>query len=513
MEVFGCPKLETGGCTTIRKKRSQSSRRPRPDSLRFLDSRSPLSSTPPLDDDDTSSDDDTIRRKELNLSQFGLGDNSYNSGNGLNQKRRREGVLAPANWKRLSKRSEDDDDHHGGTSDFDGNGNKVVRKMKLKVGGVSRTIQSHDLAGHGSSSSRSARTSDALRSRQKLILQDDSDGDLQGNNLKNNISKNSSGRAKDDYSNRKMHVKNASGDHHSEPVRKSKRVPKRRVLDGSFDEDDEDDEIRYLEKLKYSKAAAAAAALAKKDLDEDSSRKFERISRVYKNDYEEEEGEEDVVSDCENEGGKKWKKQKKEQTEFSMSESKKEPALTTRQRALLCGKEAPSMSGASIEFPNGLPPASSSRKQKEKLSEVELQLKKVEAAQRRKLQVEKAARESEAEAIRKILGQDSSRKKREEKIKKRQEELAQEKAATALMLSSTTIRWVMGPNGTRVIFPTEMGLPSIFDQNHCRYPPPRESCAGPSCSNPYKYRDSKSKLPLCSLYCYKAIHEKSNLTC
>jgi hypothetical protein len=40
------------------------------------------------------------------------------------------------------------------------------------------------------------------------------------------------------------------------------------------------------------------------------------------------------------------------------------------------------------------------------------------------------------------------------------------------------------------------------------YPPPREKCAAPSCTNPYKYRDSKSKLPLCSLHCYKTIHEK-----
>uniref|UniRef100_A0A453M7V5 HIT-type domain-containing protein n=2 Tax=Aegilops tauschii TaxID=37682 RepID=A0A453M7V5_AEGTS len=37
------------------------------------------------------------------------------------------------------------------------------------------------------------------------------------------------------------------------------------------------------------------------------------------------------------------------------------------------------------------------------------------------------------------------------------------------------------------------------------YPPPREKCAGPSCPNPYKYRDSKTKLPLCSLECYKAV--------
>ena len=40
------------------------------------------------------------------------------------------------------------------------------------------------------------------------------------------------------------------------------------------------------------------------------------------------------------------------------------------------------------------------------------------------------------------------------------------------------------------------------------YPPPRERCAGPSCPNPYKYRDSKSKLPLCSLQCYKAVQQK-----
>jgi hypothetical protein len=43
----------------------------------------------------------------------------------------------------------------------------------------------------------------------------------------------------------------------------------------------------------------------------------------------------------------------------------------------------------------------------------------------------------------------------------------------------------------------------------CSYPPPREKCAGPSCTNPYKYRDSKSKLPLCSLQCYKAIQQQS----
>lgn len=126
----------------------------------------------------------------------------------------------------------------------------------------------------------------------------------------------------------------------------------------------------------------------------------------------------------------------------------------------------------------------------------------------------------------------------------------QEKAANAMILTSDHVRWVIGPSGTVVTFPNEMGLPSIFDPKpcryninfwfsckysrilhctcsiyifflksgdarrlccycgNCRYPPPREKCAGPSCTNPYKYRDSKSKLPLCSLQCYKAIHEK-----
>ncbi|KAI9110053.1 hypothetical protein K1719_019094 [Acacia pycnantha] len=72
-----------------------------------------------------------------------------------------------------------------------------------------------------------------------------------------------------------------------------------------------------------------------------------------------------------------------------------------------------SASGASpVDFPNGLP-LPPPRKQTEKLSELEQQLKKSEAAQRRKLQVQKAARESEPEAIRKILGQDSDEVGRE----------------------------------------------------------------------------------------------------
>lgn len=46
--------------------------------------------------------------------------------------------------------------------------------------------------------------------------------------------------------------------------------------------------------------------------------------------------------------------------------------------------------------------------------------------------------------------------------------IMKEKAATAQMLASNTIRWVMGPTGTVVTFPKDMGLPSIFDSKPCR---------------------------------------------
>jgi len=45
----------------------------------------------------------------------------------------------------------------------------------------------------------------------------------------------------------------------------------------------------------------------------------------------------------------------------------------------------------------------------------------------------------------------------------------QEKAANARMLASNTIRIVMGPTGTVVTFPEEMGLPGFFNSQPLRY--------------------------------------------
>ncbi|XP_009783982.1 uncharacterized protein [Nicotiana sylvestris] len=423
---------------------------------------------------------------------------------------------------------------HGIVSDGAGNDNKV-KTVKLKVGGVTRTIHTSVA---GSSSTKSSSSSDAPQPWQP---KENTGGHhpsytgkaigLRGIPWKD--------FAKTGFSIRRVDSLQDQLPGQIAPLKqfrkykaahKSKPVLKRHLSD---DEDDDDDEIRYLEKLKSSKYSAIYSA-GYEDVDEPGSKKERKISRVLSQttdgygagisdynslkarkgmkksksaresqDTDSEEGA--VLSDTGLEPMKK--QQRKEFIDFSVDGGTK-LAVTTRQQAIQTGKDISSSAGLSaIGFPHGLPPPPP-KKQKEKLSEVEQQLKKAEAAQRRRTQAEKAARESEAEAIRKILGQDSNRKKREDKLKKRQEELAQERNATATALSSSTIRWVMGPSGNVVTFPNEMGLPSIFEPKAFSYPPPREKCAGPSCMNTYKYRDSKSKLPLCSLQCYRAIREK-----
>ncbi|KAL2934880.1 INO80 complex subunit 2 [Bienertia sinuspersici] len=532
MEELNSSRFEGIG-TTVRKRRSHTSRRPRPESQPVSDGRD-ISSTPPSDDvkagssDENSGGDLTLKRKELTLSQCaskcskasgmlgeksvrkskkvdigldelygssGFRDTSEQGHSGSNQRRSSEGALAPANWKNTNSAKESPepqktmalnqkaDESAGPSQDGLGTDNKV-KKVKLKLGGITRTIDPN---------SKNSRPSDVTVARQKSVHKDSSETDyspsrdkkagLQGIPWKD-FSKVGFTLGREESS-MKGGGKNSSvkqGDK-SDSARKSRRAPKKRAVDG-FDDDDDDDEIRYLEKLKNAKFFTGLG-----EDDEESSRKHRRLSkfsgyvpqnsevgvssRLSKDgkkrspsddtDYDEEE---DLAFDGEPEGKMK-KKAKKEPVDLPV-EPKRELTLTTRQRALQSGRDASTRGGSVVEFPNGLPPAPS-RKQKEKLSEVDLQLKKVEAAQRRKMQNEKAARESEAEAIRRILGQDSNRKKREDKKKKRVEELAQEKAADELMRASNSIRLIMGPTGTTVTFPNKMGLPSIFNSKPCRY--------------------------------------------
>ncbi|KAL5541959.1 hypothetical protein UlMin_009669 [Ulmus minor] len=396
-----------------------------------------------------------------------------------------------------------------------GSENKLKR-LKLKFGGVTHTIHSNSVADKSSSCFTD------FTSQEKSLLQHGIDGNhsfsidrRKGFEVKwKNISRVDSSSRKEHSSRGKFE---GSASLNYESVRKSKRIPKRRVLDVGFD-DDEDEEIRYLGKLNAAKNPCdredcgdhmsrsqvmdglydgAVGDYGSTLLRKDSKKK----SRAEKEDEDIDYLDEEQPSD--DEPGYTGKKLKKGSPSL-YTEGWKDSIPTTRNRAKdnLDGSLA-----NAIDFSSCLLP-SRSRKKKENLSELEQQLKKTEAAQRRRMQSEKAAREAEAEAIRKILGQDSARKKREEKLKKRREEISQGKAANSVTLASNTVRWVSGPGGTIVTFSEDIGLPIIFNPPQSSYPPPREKCAGPNCTNTYKYRDSKSKLPLCSLQCYKAVHKE-----
>ncbi|KAJ9547736.1 hypothetical protein OSB04_020279 [Centaurea solstitialis] len=574
MDEFGGPRFEGVG-NAIRRKRTQTSRRPKPEvqALPANHDQASLSSTPPSDDTSKiSSDENAVdanpRRKVFNLNQcVSVGSSATRTeGEYLHKRLQMEdgrynsnGSLMDANEEAQSGLIQKQHANSRASDDGGGNENKL-KKVKLKVGGITRTIQPKSnlqplvlqkiqevqmplVLGQNWFSRYVILTPCSLVTFTDVFDNSDEEDSpslgkkvgLQGIPWKD-FSRGGFSLGRENSSMGKTTERNSGGKQgeKSERVRKSKRVPKKRLLDGDFDEED-DDEIRYLEKLKTVKVAAAS-----RDFDDDSGKKHRSLSRVSKGGkYENSEDsiplksgrdikksksdsvsvdtdleEEDLVSDHENEGNKA--KRVRKDSPDSPSETRRETTLTSRQRALLSGRDSASAS-SQIEFPNGLPPAPLEihdfallihTEQKEKLTEVEQQLKKAEAAERRRIQNEKAARESEAEAIRKILGQDSSRKKREDKLKKRQEELAQEKAANAKMLAPNTIRTVIGPTGTVVAFADDIGLPHIFDPKPSCYPPAREKCAGPSCSNAYKYRDSKSKLPLCSLQCYKAIHQR-----
>ncbi|XP_059313301.1 uncharacterized protein LOC132064369 [Lycium ferocissimum] len=528
-----------------RKQRTDLYRRPPKESLSLLDSHdnSSISSTPPSDSLSKASSCDNADYGNISRTSYSnLSDTEQKDGQ-IDMSRSKEEDLTTSQIEDPKINGTVTCNNHSGpsgvASDGIGNDNKV-KKVKLKVGGVTRTIHTSVA---GSSSTKSSSSSDSPQTGQPKQNTGGHYSSYTGKAIGlrgipwKDFGKTGFGIRRVNSSTDQLPGQIAHSKQFGkyEAAHKSKFLLKRHLSGETYDEDnedDDDDEIRYLEKLRSSKYSAGYSVYEDDD-DEIGCRKQRKISKVLSqsssvygadlSDYnslkvvkgikkskserasQDTNYEEEVVSDTEL--VPKRKKQLKEFTDISVDDRRK-LAVTTRQRALQNGKDISSSAGLSaIEFPHGLPPAPP-KKQKEKLSEVEQQLKKAEAAQRRRTQAEKAARESEAEAIRKILSQDSSRKKREDKLKKRREELAQERTATAAAVSSNAIRWVMGPSGTVVTFPDEMGLPSIFEPKACSYPPPREKCAGPSCMNTYKYRDSKSKLPLCSLQCYKAIREK-----
>ena len=213
------------GSSTMRRKRSRTSRRPRLESQQLAEGLdpSPSSSTPPSDDavkfssDENGGGDGSSRRKELSLNQCvsrgssvngaenehflkrSIKDGSYNSyyrsetGQSANDnKRSSEGVLAPANWRSTSKASDGIESEsssidpyggrYGGESSSSGQkglyaeglGNdSKVKKVKLRVGGVTRTIRATSPPNGTSKgpSSKGSQPSDGHRQQHKHNFQ------------------------------------------------------------------------------------------------------------------------------------------------------------------------------------------------------------------------------------------------------------------------------------------------------------------------------------------------------
>ncbi|XP_027331228.1 uncharacterized protein LOC113846788 [Abrus precatorius] len=402
-------------------------------------------------------------------------------------------------------------------------GNKP-KKLKLKLGGVTHTIHTKSKTETGFSGG-----SFVTNFSEGPKPQDDTNGNdacsfdkrrgLGDASLK--PSRTESGFTAENHSHRGKRTEQSVNVIH-ERVHKSKRITRKGALSVGFsDEDNEDAELHYRETSHASKQAVSRRrddcrsstvpgkfyVAQRSQIDdlidlgtpgsiEDGKKKLNLEKKSDDWDY----VEEDPTSSDESESERKMSKRES----VHLFVQGKEGTIINRNCSVDSFKDVLS---SIVDISDDSVPTVSKRK-RGKLSEMELQLKKAEAAQRRKIQSEKAARDAEAAAIRKILGQESGRKKKQEKMNKRRDEFAKEKSTNTLILGSNTVRWTMGPQGTVVTFSEDIGLPSIFQMIRSSYPPPREKCAGPNCTNVYKYRDSKSKLPLCSLGCFKAIREK-----
>lgn len=186
------------------------------------------------------------------------------------------------------------------------------------------------------------------------------------------------------HTNKETHGNRVEGKHgngheifpSSDLVRKSKRIPKKKTLDG--DSDDEDGELRYLEKLKGAKVAPDPVNTSHKAYDfGDDALKKKKLSKLSRNKSTPYEVDDDFrMSRSGRDGRKKLNLGddnefiEEEESEMDEKNGLKEPdspqgvkietpGLTTRQRAL----QGRGGNGESfIEFPDGLPTASSRSK-------------------------------------------------------------------------------------------------------------------------------------------------------
>lgn len=185
MEDLSGPQFDGLGAT-IRKKRSQTLRRPRPEIQLFPESHDQSPSSPvPVSDDlgKVSSDENTggpnFKGKMFNLNHcMSKGVTATKSEGDYSHKKMKEdggsvvlhnnGILGDG----VDQGQSNPPASLGTIGDSVGTENKP-KKVKLKVGGVTRTIQTKPSSNGSNSGSfaKTARPSDAPRSRPRLILQ------------------------------------------------------------------------------------------------------------------------------------------------------------------------------------------------------------------------------------------------------------------------------------------------------------------------------------------------------
>ncbi|XP_046839512.1 INO80 complex subunit B-like isoform X2 [Xenia sp. Carnegie-2017] len=169
-----------------------------------------------------------------------------------------------------------------------------------------------------------------------------------------------------------------------------------------------------------------------------------------------------------------------------LKQEKDTSTMTARQRAML---------GHEIEGENELVELPTARKKDENSEEAAKRRK--QRARKRKQQMEKQIEENKVQTIERLLKKQVKSRKEVEKQKRIQK------------ADIPRVTYINNTNGISISFPVNMDVPFKKREQKSLLSAPVK-CAVKGCANIKRYSCSQTKLPLCSLECYKKI-ERSNI--
>lgn len=168
-----------------------------------------------------------------------------------------------------------------------------------------------------------------------------------------------------------------------------------------------------------------------------------------------------------------------------MKQERDTSTMTARQRAML---------GHEIEGENELLELPTESRRKDENSEEAVKRRK-QRAKKRKQQMEKQIEENKVQTIERLLNKQVKSRKEVEKQKRIQK------------ADVPRVTYLNNKNGVSISFPVNMDVP--FQKQVLQRVPQEVTCAVQGCTNLKRYSCSKTKLPLCSLECYKKIQQSS----